>query len=293
MEKNAAIVITPNNGTIAVFNHDKQTDYKLSGKHRDIQCESCHRNNPYLHKTPSQCSKCHKDEDVHQGVYGQQCHSCHSSKNWQSIHFDHNRDTDFKLNNKHNLTRCDSCHRSNPYKNKTVRSCYSCHKPDDKHQGSQGKQCENCHNDKSWSDKVAFDHDISNFPLIGLHASVACEGCHIDTHYRKTPKNCNDCHQQDDVHKGMFSEKCNDCHNPNAWSRWQFDHNTQTDYHLEESHENLECHACHLVDQKMTKPDQFCNSCHANDDEHNGSFGIQCDRCHTQESFSIIKMSGH
>ena len=278
---------------ISVFNHDTQTDYKLSGKHRHIQCEACHRSNPYIHKTPNQCIKCHKDEDVHRGVYGQQCHTCHSNKNWQSIEFDHNRDTDFKLNNKHKITRCDSCHQSKSNKSKSVRSCYACHKANDIHQGSQGKSCDNCHNDKSWSDKVAFDHDLSNFPLTGLHASVACENCHIDTHYSKTPKTCNQCHQQDDVHKGMFSKHCNDCHNPNAWSRWQFDHNTQTDYRLEQSHENLECHACHLVDKKMTKPDSSCNSCHANDDKHNGSFGTQCERCHTQESFSVIQMSGY
>jgi hypothetical protein len=275
----------------STFNHNKKTDFNLSGKHQQTSCESCHRENPYQHQTPSRCISCHKADDIHRGVFGKKCDACHSDNNWSKISFDHNRDTDFRLENRHKQTRCDNCHQQNPYTSKTIRTCYTCHRSDDIHKGSQGKQCQNCHNDKGWSDKVAFDHDLSSFPLIGLHASVACEDCHIDSNYSKTPDDCLSCHQQDDIHKELFGKKCNSCHNPNAWNRWQFDHKTETDFSLEGAHKDLECHACHLIDDAPRQADENCNSCHAIDDIHDGNFGIQCDRCHTQDSFSDIQIS--
>jgi hypothetical protein len=274
----------------STFNHDENTDFILSGKHRSIQCESCHRKNPYQHKTASGCINCHKADDIHSGVFGKKCQACHSDKNWASTSFNHNRDTDFKLENKHQQTRCDNCHQRNAYKSKTVRDCYSCHRSDDVHKGSQGKQCDSCHNDKGWANKVAFDHDLSNFPLIGLHASVACEDCHINADYKQTSTACFDCHEHKDIHKKQFGKKCNECHNPNAWNRWQFDHDTQTDYPLQGSHRDLECHACHRIDSKSTTADQNCYSCHAGDDKHSGRFGYQCERCHNEDSFNHIQM---
>jgi len=272
------------------FNHHKETKYALKGKHIKISCYACHKKNPYKNDTPKKCYNCHKTSDIHQGIFGKKCTACHTEKNWTTTRFKHNRDTDYKLYFKHSKTDCNHCHRTNPYNSKTLRTCYSCHKKDDVHKDSQGKQCQDCHSEKSWKEKVAFDHDLSKFPLIGLHASVACEECHIDSNYRKTPSKCIDCHAEKDIHKKQFGNKCQQCHNPNAWQRWTFDHNKQTEFKLMDSHADLECHACHLLEKKPDSLDSSCNSCHARDDIHNGGFGIQCERCHSQDSFSNIHM---
>lgn len=273
------------------FNHDKETDFKLSGKHRKIRCESCHSKDPYKNKTPQQCYSCHKKDDIHKGVFGKKCQQCHSETSWAAKQFNHDRDTDFPLRNAHKRARCSQCHDESHSKQATTRSCYSCHRADDIHNGSQGKKCGDCHNDKDWSSKVAFDHDLSNFPLIGLHATVTCEDCHSDANYRDTPTQCIKCHKKDDIHKNSFGKECEDCHNPNAWNRWVFDHNKETDYKLEQAHENLECHACHVVGKPAKGTSTSCYQCHANDDAHNGSFGRRCEQCHRQDTFTNIHMT--
>jgi len=276
--------------TTSTFRHNKETSFNLNGQHKKIRCEACHIKDPYKNKTSKQCVSCHRKDDIHKGVFGKKCDSCHSENNWLTKQFNHNRDTDFPLRNKHKQLRCDQCHQTHQKKNNKTRNCYSCHRNDDIHKGDQGKQCESCHNDNGWSDKIAFDHDISNFPLIGLHASVACEDCHSDASYSKTPSHCISCHQQDDVHKKTFGKQCNDCHNPNAWNRWDFDHDQQTDFKLKDSHKNLDCHACHVPGSNASQTGTQCISCHAKDDIHNGSFGSQCAQCHTQDTFSNIQM---
>jgi len=275
--------------SVIVFDHDKQTKFRLRGNHRNTNCDSCHNKNPYLYQTGKKCISCHRQDDIHRETFGNKCHKCHQEKGWLKNTFKHNRDTSFAISNKHAQVNCIDCHQANPFMRKADRTCHTCHKTDDIHKGSQGKQCDNCHNDSGWTGKVAFDHDLSDFPLIGLHASVSCDECHIDSHFKKTPSQCYSCHQDNDFHKQTFGKKCQECHNPNAWSRWSFDHNRETDFQLQSSHNNLECHACHLTSNGKDLPPQQCNACHATDDIHNGNFGIQCDRCHRQDSFSNIK----
>jgi len=277
--------------TSIIFSHNHDTKFNLTGSHKKNSCDSCHDKNPYKHITPKQCISCHKQDDSHRGIFGKKCQTCHQTTSWQKHHFNHNKDTNYKLENKHAKAHCHDCHQSNAYKLRKNRACYDCHRLDDTHQGSQGKSCNTCHSTISWNSKVAFDHDLSDFPLIGLHASVSCDECHADSRYKKTPNTCKSCHQQVDMHKGTFGTKCQTCHNPNSWKRWEFDHNRKTDFLLKDAHDQLECHACHLLDNKNSMPGRTCNECHANDDIHNGGFGIQCERCHTMDSFTNILMT--
>jgi hypothetical protein len=57
-----------------------------------------------------------------------------------------------------------------------------------------GTRCEQCHNEVSWAQSVFFEHDISRFPLLGLHATLACEECHSSQQFRDAPIGCLDCH---------------------------------------------------------------------------------------------------
>ena len=273
------------------FNHSKDTKFPLRGRHKDLICRSCHKKDPYKVKIKKACITCHKHDDTHKGRNGKKCQSCHKEQSWSKNFFNHNKKTKFKLRGKHAKTKCISCHKKNVFKHKPKKNCYSCHKVDDVHKGQQGKKCDNCHNEKGWHSKVRFEHDITKFPLVGLHAVVPCEECHITNKYEDASIKCNSCHDKDDEHKGQLGENCQRCHNPNGWSIWRFEHNKQSKFKIDGAHKKVHCHSCHAtaVSKVKSKP-RSCLNCHRSDDEHNGQFGARCDRCHNTESFRDVRI---
>jgi hypothetical protein len=271
----------------AGFDHDK-TEFPLQGKHKKVACDRCHPSQLYK-PTPKDCFSCHKLNDVHGGRYGKKCETCHTPNEWKRSIFDHDK-TKFPLKGKHRQVACDTCHRGMLYEEKLETTCYSCHKQDDVHKGQQGKRCEQCHNELGWRTKVFFDHDLSKFPLIGLHATVPCEACHTSSTYKNTPLDCVSCHESDDKHRRRLGPACGLCHNPNGWALWRFDHDSQTNYVLDGAHKSLDCHACHKdpVEAKI-RLSTTCFACHRDDDVHRGGFGRYCERCHVTESFDAIR----
>lgn len=275
------------------FNHDRDTKFRLKGRHRNTVCESCHRGNLYERSLSRRCSSCHKGDDVHKGRNGAECQECHSEAKWGKIAFDHDQDTKFRLRGRHRETACQACHIESAKKVELKSDCISCHEADDVHKDKESKSCASCHNESGWNKDLFFEHDITRFPLIGQHSVLACEACHSSGEYKETDSECKVCHVKDDAHKGRLGDKCETCHNPNGWGIWLFDHDKQTDYPLEGSHEGLSCEACHRREsQDSLKLDRQCISCHRDDDEHRGSYGRLCDRCHNTESFLKIKR-GH
>ncbi|MFV2059035.1 MAG: cytochrome C [Gammaproteobacteria bacterium] len=279
------------------FDHDADTTFKLEGRHKDITCIDCHRDEKdgrldikkrKKKKKARQCYSCHKQDDEHKGTFGKKCQTCHGVKNWWvKRKFQHDRDTKFKLKGKHKKADCNDCHRGgNVYKEKLKQTCYTCHKVDDTHKGQQGKKCQTCHNEKGWRTKVKFEHDITNFPLIGLHAITPCEECHLTNSFKDVKIQCFSCHEEDDNHKRTLGENCNKCHNPNDWNLWRFNHDKQTKFKIDGKHKKLICNNCHKTPtKKLQSEPRTCIRCHASDDEHNGSFGNNCKQCHTTESF--------
>lgn len=267
------------------FNHD-ETKFPLAGAHKEVSCKTCHTGEQYK-DLPGECVSCHRLQDVHDGRHGEKCEKCHSSEKWKTIRFDHDKDTEFPLRSKHKEAKCESCHRANVFEEKLSANCVSCHREDDAHKGQQGEDCGKCHKENGWRQDVFFDHDITRFPLIGLHATVPCEECHITQRFKDAPLNCNQCHGKDGHHEGRLGALCSTCHNPNGWALWQFDHDTQTSFPLTGSHTGLDCHACH-TEKNVQKVEQSssCHGCHQRDDVHQGAFGPQCDRCHTTKTFT-------
>jgi hypothetical protein len=274
------------------FNHDRDTRYKLTGRHRDTACKACHTSgNVYRTKTRTDCYNCHRNDDTHKGRNGDKCESCHGTSTWQKTLFDHDRETDFPLRGKHAETECTACHKGDLNRDKLKRACYACHRKDDAHKGKQGQKCGDCHNEKDWRDGVLFDHDLGRFPLIGMHAATPCEECHLSTVYSDTPSECNDCHSDEDVHKTKLGTNCELCHNPNSWNNWIFDHEKATRFKLDGAHAKLGCYDCHAT--KSSGPLQSskdCLSCHRSQDRHNGLFGRDCGRCHGSDNFRDIKI---
>lgn len=270
------------------FDHDKDTEYPLKGRHQQLRCDTCHTGDIYA-DLETQCVACHKADDFHRGKFGRKCESCHSEKKWDAVKFDHDKDTKYLLRGRHAEVPCLACHRADIFA-ELQQDCLSCHRADDVHKGQQGKQCERCHNEKGWDRDTFFDHDLTAFPLLGMHALASCADCHVSKRYKNTKKTCHDCHEKDDKHEGRLGTGCGLCHNPNDWKVWRFDHGKQTDFPLDGAHEKLHCYACHRnrVEKDLDLP-KTCYQCHEDDDVHMGRFGQRCERCHVTDSFEDIQ----
>ena len=265
------------------FDHTANTDFKLLGVHTELTCSRCHLDNMALEEPPLTCVGCHSADDVHVGSRGSQCGDCHNNDSW-NLEFDHYSETKFALQGAHDLISCESCHVTN-LTDSLPTSCEKCHEEDDPHASTLGA-CDSCHNETVWVDKVAFDHEFTKFPLVGLHQLTTCDECHTSLIFEEVGDACIDCHRNDDKHENSFGEECSECHNPGAWELWDFDHDNQTAFALLGSHQDLICASCHNKGSGMAETlSTECVNCHFQDDRHNGQFGRDCERCHTTDTF--------
>ena len=277
----------------SVFDHDRDTEFPLESSHAEARCESCHTGGLFDQDLGTTCVSCHQSEDVHRGRFGEDCKSCHGVASWAKPAFDHDGDTDFPLAGRHAEVACESCH-TGPVHDPIERECSSCHAKDDVHGGEQGSDCAVCHDESSWTKRVVFDHEITKFPLLGMHATVGCESCHASARFQEAETECSSCHRPDDTHEQTLGSACATCHNPNAWSLWRFDHDAQTSFALHGSHEGVDCRTCHttaVVAGKPMETPESCIGCHAKEDIHRGAFGRDCAQCHSEESWDRLQLS--
>lgn len=283
---------TPEAWKPAHFDHRRETGFALTGRHARVTCESCHHGPLYQEELDSSCVSCHVADDVHRGRRGADCESCHSTDSWTSTTFDHDRNTDFPLRGAHSRIPCGQCHTETLGKEDTPTTCQGCHGEDDPHDAQLGVDCSACHGESSWLERVFFEHDITRFPLLGLHAVASCEQCHLTPRFRDAGVTCFACHQDDDEHLGRLGPDCGRCHNPNGWKLWQFDHFAETGFRLDGGHEELACHDCHRSPAGASEAlPTSCQGCHAGDDPHFGAFGRDCGRCHGGTSWADVKIT--
>ena len=273
----------------AKFDHARETGFALNGAHAKTDCASCHTSGRMEDPVPKTCSGCHQSQDAHAGRMGAKCENCHASTDWRPANFDHMRDAHFALTGPHAKLECDTCHTANVATQKLGTTCISCHRAQDAHAGQLGA-CEQCHVADTWRGEVRFDHDLTDFPLLGLHVVAACEQCHLTLRYKDAKSDCYSCHQNNDVHRGGLGKQCATCHNANGWNIWTFDHGKATRFALTGAHAPLDCAACHKRPASEVKLPMDCGSCHVRDDIHFGQFGRQCQRCHTTISFKQVRM---
>ncbi|MBI5658316.1 MAG: cytochrome C [Nitrosomonadales bacterium] len=276
-----------------LFDHDRKTRYPLLWKHRDAKCTACHKGDAYKEKLQTTCASCHRKDDdkVHKGNFGTKCESCHAEKGWKETLFDHDRKTRYPLLWKHRDAKCTACHKGDAYKEKLQSSCIACHQKDDKHKGQEGRKCESCHDERSWT-KAKFDHRQSRFPLTGKHAPVECRKCHAAPTFKDAKSDCWSCHEKQDAHKRRLGPQCESCHNARDWKVWDFDHD-KTSFKLEDGHRKAGCYDCHRKPEskKFSLP-ATCGGCHDKDDVHDGTFGRQCERCHDAVAWKNIRAVG-
>ncbi|MDH5649989.1 MAG: cytochrome C [Gammaproteobacteria bacterium] len=201
------------------FDHDRDTDFLLQGKHRPAKCESCHTKLEQAFKPAKTCYACHQKEDEHKGQQGKECQSCHNENSWKETRFDHGLSR-FPLLGKHEPVKCNKCHTTKAFKDASSK-CIDCHKDEDAHKARLGPVCETCHSARDWT-QWYFDHDKqTNYPLDGSHKGITCVACHKTPVTRKITlsASCNSCHSKDDVHDGSYGQFCERCHVTRSFSR--------------------------------------------------------------------------
>lgn len=278
------------------FDHFKMTGYSLDGKHSEIKCIDCHKEKRLKKQTrktdthfigqTSSCKSCHQKDDPHHfiGKYDKNdCNSCHSNLSWKKdIKFNHDKDTNFKLIEKHAELKCTDCHQSNNSNNNQLKTtfkyqwnkleqdkCLSCHKDFHKQniQNHYKNSCIECHSQKTWSIE-SFQHSVTGFKLNGKHSETKCLDCHKQNkninatatntkhpnyNYSGLKKQCLSCHN--DVHKfANFKSKklgdlnqCLKCHNETSFKDvHDFNHSKDTQFKIDGKHQELKCSECHL-----------------------------------------------
>ena len=268
------------------FDHGA-TRYRLTGKHRDVDCGDCHEPTGrkkgqarYAGLDFANCTPCH--DDVHSGSLGRGCARCHVTLDWHRLvrsdierDFDHD-DTEFSLRGTHGDAECKVCHslalavtdelritftaksRNYTYPIPVMTDCVSCHR--DYHRNvfasaPGGIDCESCHDETAWvpSEYGVDRHNRdAEFELAGAHQAVPCYACHGSAELAP-----------DSLHFRIADQDCESCHDDDDPHGTQF-----TD---------RRCKDCH--DTKSYKTDPFdhdateypldgkhrdvpCNSCH-------------------------------
>ena len=267
------------------FDHDK-TAFALRGRHREAKCDSCHKSANHK-EAPKDCIGCHRSDDKHKGTLGTECAACHTERNWKErSRFDHDK-TAFALRGRHREATCESCHKSaNP--KETPKDCIGCHRADDKHKGTLGTACGDCHAERDWKSAPGFDHARTKFPLRHAHAvpPLACKSCHIDVqHLRSTALDCHACHKKNDKHEGQLGTRCESCHDERSWKVANFDH-TRTRFALIGRHMQLACKDCHTM-PRYRDAARECVGCHLKDDKHQTRFGTDCQSCHNTRHWGL------
>ena len=269
-----------NEGGARAFDHSL-TQFPLKGKHASVHCEACHKESAMRKRNAvgtfaiahfKRCSDCHAD--AHDGQFASRidrgkCESCHSENGFVPSTYTviEHKESRFDLTGAHIATSCTACHLAGAVKAKSTRlfrwkgelRCLTCHT--DVHKGqfqsSQRKDCESCHVAQAWS-SLLFSHEVTQFPLRGKHAVIACVKCHakVDVgmatervQYRSILAQCRSCHT--DEHEGQLSKggitDCARCHSAASWKIEDFNHTLQTRYVLTGKHTSVSCAKCHIA----------------------------------------------
>jgi hypothetical protein len=272
------------------FDHAKEAHFPLSGAHAQLDCKGCHTTASLKDPLPKDCIGCHRPDDAHATRFGTACEKCHGTLAWRPSTFNHARDGRFDLVGSHAKLGCNACHTAVVAQQKLGTDCAACHRTTDAHAGKLGSDCARCHGVETWRTGVTFDHDLTSYPLVGLHVAVPCHACHATPAFKGAARDCNGCHQRDDRHQGALGKDCEACHSPNGWALWQFDHGKVAKFALTGAHARVACAGCHRQPPEVMKLSGDCASCHARDDVHLGQYGRQCQRCHGTSTFQGARL---
>jgi hypothetical protein len=253
------------------FDHSKVA-FQLTGKHASLDCGACHtgaRSIADMKATPQDCYSCHAKDDAHQGQFGTDCGTCHTTNGWLPATFDHSL-TKFPLTGAHTSLACSQCHANAVFTNLPT-DCYSCHAKDDAHNGQFGTDCGTCHSTNAWL-PATFDHSLTKFPLTGAHTNLACSQCHTNAVFTNLSTDCASCHPDPAFHAGLFAGmSCDQCHNTTSWSPATFNlsHPNSCGEDSCINHEGATCLDCHPSNLSTAT----CLKCHDSNNPGDGGGG--------------------
>ena len=209
----------------------------------------------------------------------QRCDLCHTVEGWTThVRFAHDR-TGFALTGPHAEAECVECH-AERYAG-TPTTCAACHQ--DVHRGQRGQRCEGCHEVEGGWRAPTFDadaHRYTNFPLIGAHAVMPCEECHVDRRDRTfghSTVDCFTCHAGEFaqakagrgvINHASFPTNCRECHSFWSWKPATMPQHDTCFLISGGPHKGIACANCH----NLPVPSQVagcgtgtvtCTSCHA------------------------------
>jgi len=288
------------------FDHDKDSKYKLTGKHSDVKCKNCHTGDTmesregdseksyqalqFKLQNYGKCDDCHAD--VHKGKLKEKtCSRCHQTDGWEKKSFEHNDPlvSSYKLEGKHENVACENCHPKETIKielqgkaaEREVRklkaikkdNCSDCHYDVHKSQFKDQK-CDACHTvENNWKE-YTFKHEAKQYKgykLEGNHSKVECQKCHEQTEIKFSEFN-KEKKASPGKFRGVKSDNCSDCH---------------YDVHKEEF-KDRKCDTCHTVKNNW-KEYTF-----RHEDEQYKGFKLEgrhrevgCEKCHTGSEFSF------
>ena len=281
------------------FKHDAY--WPLTGVHTTTACEKCHTD-PAV-EPPKACVGCHQANydatttpNHKDSAIPTTCEGCHSTAAWKPATLNH--DLFFPLLGKHQTTACTACHTDPAVK--PPKTCVGCHQaqydasttPNHAVTGL-ATTCETCHTPSAWK-PATFSHD-PYYPLVGVHVTTACAGCH-KTAGVKPSKTCVDCHQANydatttPNHKtDGISTTCEACHTPVAWKPATLNHDQF--FPLTGKHATVQCSDCHKT--AGVKPPKTCVGCHqanydatTNPNHVSAGMPTTCETCHTTTGWS-------
>jgi hypothetical protein len=246
------------------FSHN-MTGFELEGKHRLVDCKQCHVASFTTPLPHNKCASCHQDYHKREFVRNSvspDCAECHTVNNFSGSFYtleEHN-ESQFQLEGAHLATPCFACHQQSTrwrFRNIGER-CVDCH--EDVHAGHIDKKfypqqtCESCHSVTRWQDN-RFDHNLTEFALLGAHVQQECMACHSADdqnairkfeNFQSLSMVCANCHQ--DEHHRQFEQggitDCSECHGFENWASMDFDHN-KARFKLDGKHVEEDCAACH------------------------------------------------
>jgi hypothetical protein len=302
----------------------------------DEKCLACH-----THQALRDRIKAGKGFHATDDVKAKKCKECHAEHkeeppgsgkgrrttiDWKPFggskkNFNH-RLTGWPLDGAHRFQECEKCHSTKYPESKLPTylgmrgECTTCHYGTKQDKGVGGymphkwtdvarTDCKLCHNFTNFQvanlGATKFDHDKTDFPLVGFHQRNKCIQCHKDNletfEVKKEFTDCKACHE--DSHRSVISasRKCEKCHSmKTSFRKTKFDHGKETRFPLVGKHEKNACKDCHKLDSPPEKPKIACIGCHGTastisktKDPHHDRFGKEpCEGCHSEVGFKTI-----
>jgi hypothetical protein len=307
----------------APFDHATATTFPLTGRHNALACSRCHKRAATAGPSrttgtgatitvkfsglSAACASCH--EDVHRGVAGQACESCHTTADFRGLKpYTHAESLLAFFSGRHATAGCRDCHGRGagapapPAAAKVSTwtfkglgtACARCHA--DPHDQELGNACERCHTVSETGFAASkFSHGTTAFPLTGRHVALRCSQCHQpragapsqppagarlsparDESGRVLPfkgkgTDCASCHK--DIHLGQLGRRCQGCHSTETFALRTYTHKQLKASFFVGGHSAAACRACH-------KPETAAFPSGQGTAVRFGGLGNACATCH-------------